>query len=105
MFNPIILSQEESFLEWLNPDYIDIEEINEEKQLRTVSVSYPIIGDIDHTKRLFRIGNKLLIPATSGLKTCLYVISSECKQDYFDENKVSFDAESVLVELNFVELW
>lgn len=105
MFNPIILDQEENFLEWLNPELIDIEETNEQGELRTVSVSYPIVEDIKHTKELFRIGNKLWIPKGAGLTSCLYVISSECKQDYFDENSFSFEAEDILVELNYVELW
>lgn len=105
MFNPIILDQEENFLEWLNPELIDIEETNEIGELRTVSVSYPIIGDIKHTKELFRIGNKLWIPEGAGLTSCLYVISSECKQDYFDKNSFSFNAEDILVELNYAELW
>lgn len=105
MFNPIILDQNENFLEWLNPEYIDIEETNEIGELRTVSVSYPIVDDIKHTKELFRIGNKLWIPEGAGLTSCLYVISSECKQDYFDKNTFSFDAEDILVELNYAELW
>lgn len=105
MFNPIILDQKENFLEWLNPELIEVEETNEIGELRTVSVSYPIVDDIKHTKELFRIGNKLWIPKGAGLTNCLYVISSECKQDYFDKNTFTFEAEDILVELNYVELW
>ena len=53
MFQVAILSQKEDVLGFLNPDVVDIEEYNEEKGLRQITIKHPLLdreGRVDIMK-------------------------------------------------------
>ncbi|MBQ6345019.1 MAG: hypothetical protein IJI96_02790 [Methanobrevibacter sp.] len=100
MFNAVILNQNEEILTFLDPDLVDIVESNEIGQLRTISVKYPVDTEED-VGEVFKLGNKIWIRGDSNFTNCLYVMNSPIKRDYFDDKLVSFEAEDVLVELNY----
>lgn len=100
MFNAVILNQNEEIITFLDHDLIDIVEENEIGQLRTISVKYPVDTEED-VSNIFKLGNKIWIKGDSNFTSCLYVMNSPIKRDYFDEKLVSFEAEDVLVELNY----
>ncbi len=103
--NVLVLDAEENFIDYLDPDYIQIEEEHSKYGLRTISVEY-VIEDIPTAKKLFKEGNKLLvINCKDIIDDCLYVINDDVKEDYFKENAVIFDAEEVLTELNYAPLF
>jgi hypothetical protein len=98
--NIIVLDNSEKILTFLNPDLVDVVETFEEG-LRSIDVSYNIEELLD-AQKWFVSGHKIFI--TGGqprLTDCLYVLNSEIQQDLFDENRFSFTAEEVLVELNY----
>ena len=51
------------------------------------------------------MGNKLWIQGDANLSDCLYVIDTQVKEDVYKENTISFEAEEVLVELNYAPLF
>lgn len=95
----VVLNNKEEFIEYLNTDYLRIENIEEKYQLKSINVEY-YIEDIEKAKKLFQIGNKLWVQGYPNSDDCLYVINTSIKRDYFKENTVTFEAEEVLVELN-----
>lgn len=97
----VVLDEEEQFIAFLDNDYIDIVEENEQGEIGRVSVEYTM-NDVTEAEALFKLGHKLLILNDTNLKDCLYVINTTVKRDYYKENKVSFVAEDKLVELNNV---
>ena len=101
MLTAIVLDNSEKFLQYLDTNLLSIEEGNERYGLKTVSISY-FITDIEEAKELFRIGHKIYVHEKNYLKDCVYVINTDLKKDYFKENKVTFDAEEKLTELNNV---
>ncbi len=104
-FTILVLDQDEEPLEYLDSEQCEIEEISEEKELRRLTLIYPLGDNINHTRELFRIGNKIWIPGGNGLEPCLYVISSANKFDFWEDNNIGLELEEVLVELNYVELF
>ena len=102
--NVIVLDYNENFIEFLDPDLLDITEQNETKGIRNIDVTY-YMEDMDDAKRLFRMGNKIWISGDSNIEDCLYVINTEVRRDYFQENNVVFTAEDVIVELNYAPLF
>lgn len=104
-FSILVLNQDEDPLEYLDSEQCEIEEISEEKELRRLTLIYPLGDNINHTRELFRIGNKVWIPGGNGLEPCLYVISSANKFDFWEDNNIELELEEVLVELNYVELF
>jgi hypothetical protein len=58
-----ILSQEEEYLQFLNPNLCEIEETDEAQGLRTIKISYKY-QDLQEDKQLFRLGNKIWIQGT-----------------------------------------
>lgn len=105
-FTVLILNKNEEPLFYLDSEKLDIEETSEMNELRSINFTYPLDSEnIQKTRNIFKIGNKIWIPGTNGLEACLYVISSSVKYDYWDKNYIEVSAEEVLVELNYVELF
>jgi hypothetical protein len=105
-FTVIVLDQNEEPLEYLDSENLEIEQTSEVGELQTLTITYPLDDeDINKTRKLFKIGNKMWIPGTNGLDPCLYVISNSTKYDYWDKNHIEIELEEVLVELNYVELF
>lgn len=100
----ILLDQDENLVKFLNPDFVEITETAEKGKLRSIKFSYTM-QDISDARKLFRLGYKLWISGDDNIEDCLYVISNEVKRDYFKDNSVSFEAEEVLVELNYAPLF
>lgn len=100
----VALDNQENFLEFLDPDMLDIVETASIGGLRTIQVDFNI-QDLDDAKKLFKIGNKLWVASDGELTDCLYVINTKVKQSLLKENKFTFDAEEVLVELNYAPLF
>lgn len=101
-FTILVLDQDEEPLEYLDSEQCEIEEISEEKELRRLTLIYPLGDNINHTRELFRIGNKVWIPGGNGLEPCLYIISNNNKFDFWEDNNIELELEEVLVELNYV---
>lgn len=100
----VLLDNHENFIKFLNPELISLEETSEQGKLRTLNVSY-WVEDFEEAKEQFKMGNKLWVSDDNNLTDCLYVINTALERDYFKENNVSFEAEDVLVELNYVPLF
>lgn len=104
-FTILMLDPNEEPLEYLDSEQCEIEEVSEEKELRRLTLTYPLGDNINHTRELFKIGNKVWIPGGNGLEPCLYIISSANKFDFWEDNNIELELEEVLVELNYVELF
>ena len=101
--NVVVLTYDEKFITFLNPELLTLVETETIDSLRTANVTYTMEHEND-AQELFRIGNKLWV-TKDGNKGNLYVINTKVKRDYFKENNVTFDAEDVLVELNYAPLF
>ena len=104
-FTILVLDPEEEPLEYLDSEQCEIEEVSEEKELRRLTLIYPLGDNINHTREIFKIGNKVWVPGGNGLEPCLYIISSANKFDFWEDNNIELELEEVLVELNYVELF
>ena len=104
-FTILVLNSKEDPLEYLDSDQCEIEEICEEKELRRLTLIYPLGENINHIREIFKIGNKIWIPGGNSLEPCLYIISSTNKFDFWQDNNIELELEEVLVELNYVELF
>ena len=104
MISIIALDSKEEFLQFIDENLIDIKETIETGGLRTIDVTYTF-QDLQKDKELFRLGNKLWIQGDTNLTDCLYVINTKVTQNVYDENTISFEAEEVLVELNYAPLF
>ena len=104
-FTILVLNPEEEPLEYLDSEQCEIEEVSEEKELRRLTLIYPLGDNINHTREIFKIGNKVWVPGGNGLEPCLYIISSANKFDFWQDNNIELELEEVLVELNYVELF
>jgi len=102
--NIVVLDNSEEFLQFLDPELVNIEETIEKGGLRTIHLEYKFQDAIED-KKLFRIGNKIWIHGDSNLTDCLYVINTSVKQDIYQENSFTCDCEEVLVELNYAPLF
>ena len=100
----VLMDIHENIIEFVDNDLVEFEETISKNGLRTLSVDY-IFEDFETDKELFRLGNKLWIQGDKHLNDCLYVINTEVTENVFDENKFSFDAEEVLVELNYAPIF
>lgn len=99
--NVVLLDSDENFIEFLDPDLLEIKETNEEKGIRRCNFSYPIT-EINHAKQIFKMGNKVWVSGgRSVLEDCLYVIPDAVKFNLFQDNMVDFEGEDVLLELNY----
>lgn len=97
--NIVIMNNDEDFIQFLAPELCEVVETIENGGLRTISVDYKF-QDLVEDKRLFKIGNKIWIQNDNNLQDCLYIINTKVKQDIYNENSFTFEAEEVLVELN-----
>lgn len=96
----VVFDDKDNFIQYLNPELIQIHEDYEQYNLRTVSIEYYVEGLSDY-KNLFKIGNKIWV-STDTIPDCLYIINTEVENDLFDKNNVVFEVEEKLVELNHV---
>ena len=96
----IIMDSNEKFIQFLDNELLNLTEKHETYGLRTLNVEYNI-DSINEAKELFRHGYKLWVSGDNSLTDCLYVINSNVEKDLFQENKVTLEAEEVLVELNY----
>ena len=98
MTNVVVLTYDEKFISFLNPELLTLKTSDEIDGIRTISVEYTMETEED-AKTLFSIGNKIWVSEDNN-KGYLYVINTKVQRDYFKENMVTFDAEDVIVELN-----
>lgn len=97
----VVFDDKDNFIQYLNPELIQIHEDYEQYNIRTVSIEYYVEGLSDY-KNLFKIGNKIWISTDTNIPDCLYIINTEVANDLFSENNVVFEVEEKLVELNHV---
>ena len=102
--NITVLTNEEEFIQFLDPDLCTITETIEKDGLRTLSFEYKF-QDMIEDKKLFKLGNKVFINGDSNLTDCLYVINTSVVQDIYQENLCKCEMEEVLVELNYAPLF
>lgn len=95
----ILLNPQEKYITYLDPERASFEETQEAAGVATVQVQYYLDED-DNADELFKLGNKLWIQGDNNLKDCLYVLNTKVRED-IDEHYVEFEAEEVLVELNY----
>lgn len=95
----VVLDQDEKFIQYLDDDNLEIEETNERAGIRTLSLEYVLSEDED-SSLLFKLGNKIWVQGDDHLQDCLYVIPTQVEKQY-DENRIVFEVEEVLTELNF----
>ena len=100
--NIIVLDNEENFIDYLNPDLLDLTETFKDG-LRSIEVVYDV-EEITDADKYFTSGHKIFVTGDGNLTPCLYVLNSKVKRDLYVENKYSFSAEEVLVELNYAPL-
>lgn len=104
--NIIILDSKENLIGWLKSELAEIIETNKKETQRTVKITYPLSSDVHNDLgEWYKQGNKIYIPDTLGVDACLYVINTKFNIDYWDTNKIVVNAEEVLVELNYVDLY
>lgn len=101
--NIIVMDNLENVIAWLDPDLCEITETSSKDKCRKIKLTYPIdIFEIGETERhWYDQGNKIYIPSTLGITSCLYVINTSYTIDYWDKNIISFEAEEVLTEMNY----
>ena len=100
----IVLTGDEDFLQFLDPELCTLSETIEKGGLRTLDLEYKF-QDLHDDKQLFRIGNKIWISNDTNLSDCLYVINTPVELDVYDENSFHMTIEEVLVELNYAPLF
>ena len=104
MTNITVLTNEEEFIRFLDPELCEITETIEKDGLRTLSFKY-FFQDMVEDKKLFKIGNKVWVYGDPNLADCLYVINTSVTQDIYQENCFTCEMEEVLVELNYAPLF
>ena len=98
----IVLDSNEEFLQFLDPNILELSEENEVNGLRHIDVTYQI-ESLNNARELFKIGHKIWVSGDENLTDCLYVINTNVEKDLYLKNNVVFTAEEVLVELNYAE--
>lgn len=104
VLNIVVLDQEENFVRFLDPELCEIKEVQEDSKVKRITFTY-FMQSLNDARKLFKLGYKLWISGDNNLDDCLYLISTSVKRDYFKENMVNFEAEEVLVELNYAPLF
>ncbi len=103
MFQVAILSQKEDVLGFLNPDVVDIEEYNEEKGLRQITIKHPLLdregNDLSRYNRLLAMGNKVWLNETCDGDSCLFVLNDDKHVDHA-ARMVTVSADEIAVELS-----
>lgn len=101
--NILVLNEDEEIIRWLDSDLVDIKETCAVDKPRQIEVEYPISLEELNLEggNWYDAGNKIYIPNTLGINSCLYVINSSYDLDYWKKNTIIFKAEEVLTELNY----
>lgn len=99
--NVILLDSDENFIEFLNPDLLEISYTNERYGIKTVTMTYNVEQIRDY-ENLFKVGNKIYVVNDVYIPNVLYIINTHVEKDLFEKNNVVFNAEEKLVELNNV---
>ena len=99
----VVLSKEEEFLGFLDPDLCNMTETHSEG-LRTLLLNYKF-QDLHTDKQLFKIGNKVWVSGDKNLDDCLYVINTPVETDVYKDNSFTMTIEEVLTELNYAPLF
>ena len=95
----VLLDSEENFIKYLNAERTQLKETDTQYGLRTISMEYFVKDVSDYN--LFKIGNKIWV-SNDNSEDCLYVINTHVENDLFESNKVEFESEEKLTELNHV---
>ena len=103
-FTLVALEHDEDFIQFIDPELVTIKETIDKGGLRTLHVEY-VFQDFNEDREMFKIGNKLWLANDDNISNCLYVINTVVKEDVYKENTFTFDAEEVLVELNYAPLF
>ena len=103
MISIVVLNNDEEFLQFLDPELCQLTETQTIDGLKTLEVEY-YFQDAKEDKELFKLGNKIWIQGDVNLSDCLYVINTSVKQSVFKDNSFTFEAEEILVELNYTPL-
>ena len=100
-----VLSPDEKLLGYLHPRYVDVEENNELRGLRSITITHPLMDDknedLTRYNDLLVHGNKIWQEKTSDGDSCLQVILEDKTVDPLT-NKVSIKAEEVATELSML---
>ena len=102
--NIVVLTNDEEFIQWLDPELCTLVETIEKDGLRTLTLEYKF-QDAVEDKKLFKLGNKVWVSNDSNLTDCLYVINTSVTQDIYQENLFKCECEEVLVELNYAPVF
>ena len=102
--NVILLTPQEEFLQFLNPDYLECVEVAGSENIKRLEVRY-FTTDFNRANEIFQQGNKIYIQGDNNLDTGLYVINTNVEKDLYQDNTVTFNVEDVLVELNYAPLF
>lgn len=100
----VVLTPEEKFLQFLDPELCTIKETCTTNGLRTLSFEYKF-QDMKKDKKLFKLGNKIWVQGDNNITDCLYLINTKVKQSIFKDNSFTFECEEVLVELTYAPLF
>ncbi len=99
----IILNSQEEIICWLNPEFVQIEETNEQGKIRSIKLTHPINDDFrSYPNKWYQVGNKIWIPKNQDMDPCLYIIDSTYTVNFWDEDEIVVNAEDLIVELNYV---
>jgi len=102
--NVIVMTNNEEFLQFLDPELCTLVETHEKGGLRTLSLDYKF-QDLHEDKQLFRIGNKVWVSGDTNLTDTLYVINTPVEINVYAENSFSMELEEVMVELNYAPIF
>ena len=87
MTSIVMLTPDEKFLQFLDPDLCDIKETITTGGLRTITLDYKF-QTYEDDKQLFQLGNKLWVSGDVNLSDALYVVNTSVKQDIFKDNSL-----------------
>jgi len=92
----LVLNGEEDVIGTLNPDLVDVDEINND--IKQIEITHPVRDDTGHDyDSLLVQGNKIWKNRTEDGPSCLYVLNDDKDNDGIF---ITITAEEVLVELN-----
>lgn len=96
----VILNNSEKFIKFLDTNLLTLTEEHEINNLRRIKLEYNITN-LEDAQKLFCSGNKIWVQGDPNLTDCLYIINNNIEKDLFNENKITLEAEEILVELNY----
>ena len=98
----VIFDHNERVLDFLDEDRITMEQHQEYKGLKTLSLTYEIEEE-DDPDILFELGNYVWVSGRY-VDDCFYVMNTPVEQVYSYQNRVTIELEEVLTELNYTPL-